>query len=150
MVERIDEDKELKAVYRVSANAGEPVELIRIKNDWRAMAKAIGCEYIERVKTWVDGVIIITDESGWLKRGPNGEEPKLNERVSGKLYPGNIAGTALILAEENVWTEDGPDMHFMNLSLTQMVKVASVMGINKIITGSDKREEVGEEANGQG
>ena len=164
MVERIDEEKAkvLKAVYRISARAGEQVELIRIENDWRAMARAIGngCQYIERVRTWLDGVVMIVDEEGWIpKKGEgvgegDGKEVLKNERVSGTLCPGNVAGTALVVGEKNIWTEDGPDIDFCNLTLMQMTKVASALGVTSLaVADYTKKEakeakEAGGEANG--
>ena len=149
-----DEEKAkvLKAVYRVSARAGEQVELIRIENDWRAMARVIGngCQYIERVRTWLDGVVMIVDEEGWIsKKGEREDEREVlkNERASGTLYPGNVAGTVLIVGEKNIWTGDGPDIDFCNLTLMQMTKVASALGVTSLAVADYTKKE---EANGQG
>lgn len=82
--------------------------------DNRAIAKHIGCEWIERVKTPIENVVLVVDEEGLYTDKP------VNERVS-RFYPGTLKGHVLVVAEK--WVGDGID--FTGLSDVQLGLVAA-------------------------
>ena len=54
------------------------------------MRRLIGCQWIEGVRTPIEGVRMWVDEEGRVTDQP------LNGRASGALYPGGIHGNALL------------------------------------------------------
>lgn len=85
----------------IPADPATPCRIVDLAaGDYRAMASAIGAEYIERVRTPVPSMVLGVDESGALKGLPE------NMRVSGYLYP-SVFGDVLILSED--LTDDGID-----------------------------------------
>ena len=131
-------------------------ELLQAENELKTFARLIGngCEYIEPVKTWMDGVVLLTDEEAKIRRvefdGPGpGRAGEKNLWVSEVLFPGYLVGTVLIVAEKI--TDDGEGKEFASLSLTQVVKLLSLLGITRLKTSTDifsKTSDGGQ--NGQG
>lgn len=76
------------------ADADRPVQRIQVWPDnTRAMAKLIGCQWIELVRTPIENVAMIINEEGLL------EDKRLNMLAS-TLYPGPIVGDVLLLGLE--------------------------------------------------
>lgn len=76
------------------ADADQPVRHIQVHpGDTRAMAKLIGCQWIELVRTPIENVAMIINEEGLL------EDKRLNMLAS-TLYPGPIMGDVLLLGLE--------------------------------------------------
>ena len=82
-----------KQVLLVPAGEDKP-QLIQLDDDWRAMANAIGCDYVERVRTPIENLVIYCDEEFLLKS----PRPEPN-RVGFVLYPGPIHGNVLLCKE---------------------------------------------------
>lgn len=132
-------------------------ELLQAENELKTFARLIGngCEYVEPIKTWMDGVVLLTDEEAKIRKNEAGL--KLNLWVSMGLFPGYLVGTVLIVAEKV--TDDGEGKEFASLSLTQTVKLCSLLGIKKLTAATDifieedRQEEAGQnqgqEAEGQ-
>lgn len=82
---------------------GDP-EVVHLARHWRGLTTAIDAQYVERVRTPIEGVAMWVDEDGIAK--------KLQENcwVAGRnrLYPGDIYGDVLITGEE--MTPDGLDV----------------------------------------
>lgn len=97
-------------------------------NDWRALAKAIGSEYIERVRIPVPDAAMIVDEEGLFTEKPT------NWAAFG-LYPGVIVGDVLIVGE--VETPEGAD--FAGLSDESLSVLCSRMGIRPAALAGDHR-----------
>ena len=68
---------------------------------WREIGEAIGAQWIERVRTPWPSVSVYVDEEGLSLGKP------ANEHLSGVLYPGVLAGDALLVGE--AWGPDGLD-----------------------------------------
>ena len=76
------------------ADADQPVRNIQVRPDnTRDMAKLIGCQWIELVRTPIENVAMIINEEGLL------EDKRLNMLAS-TLYPGPIMGDVLLLGLE--------------------------------------------------
>lgn len=76
------------------ADANQPVRNIQVRPDnTRDMAKLIGCQWIELVRTPIENVAMIINEEGLL------EDKRLNMLAS-TLYPGPIMGDVLLLGLE--------------------------------------------------
>ena len=76
------------------ADANQPVQRIQVRPDnTRDMAKLIGCQWIELVRTPIENVAMIINEEGRL------EDRRLNMLAS-TLYPGPIMGDVLLLGLE--------------------------------------------------
>lgn len=76
------------------ADANQPVQRIQFRPDnTRDMAKLIGCQWIELVRTPIENVVMIINEEGRL------EDKRLNMLAS-TLYPGPIMGDVLLLGLE--------------------------------------------------
>ena len=76
------------------ADANQPVQRIQVRPDnTRDMAKLIGCQWIELVRTPIENVAMIINEEGLL------EDKRLNMLAS-TLYPGPIMGDVLLLGLE--------------------------------------------------
>lgn len=76
------------------ADADQPVQRIQVRPDnTRDMAKLIGCQWIELVRTPIENVAMIVNEEGLL------EDKRLNMLAS-TLYPGPIMGDVLLLGLE--------------------------------------------------
>ena len=76
------------------ADANQPVQRIQVRPDnTRDMAKLIGCQWIELVRTPIENVVMIVNEEGRL------EDKRLNMLAS-TLYPGPIVGDVLLLGLE--------------------------------------------------
>lgn len=85
---------------KIPADIEEPITHIKVKaNDFRGMAKAIGAEYIERVRVGENTSIAMDDMGRMLGR-------PANVRAS-RMYPGTIAGDALYGIE--AFVGDGVD-----------------------------------------
>lgn len=82
-----------KRVMLVPAGEDKP-QLIQLDEDWQAMARVIGCEYVERVRTPIENLVIYCDEEFLLKS----PVPEPN-RVGFVLYPGPIHGNVLLCKE---------------------------------------------------
>ena len=82
-----------KQAMLVPSGEGKP-QLIQLDEDWRAMARVIGCEYVERVRTPIKNLVIYCDEEFLLKS----PIPEPN-RVGFVLYPGPIHGNVLLCKE---------------------------------------------------
>ena len=79
-----------------------PVRTIRVdRDDPKALAAAIGSEWIEIVRTRIREVILVVDEDGLATT------KGVNRRVAG-LYPGVIVGDVLLCAQE--LGDDGYDL----------------------------------------
>ena len=85
----------------IPADPATPCRIIEVANDARALASAIGAEYVERVRAHMPAMALVVDESGLLKGLPE------NHRLTGFLYSGLIVGDALIMSED--YTDDGLD-----------------------------------------
>ena len=83
------------------ADADQPVRTIQVRPDnTRDMAKLIGCQWIELVRTPIENVAMIVNEEGLLA------DKRLNMLAS-TLYPGPIVGDVLLLGLEGpatTWT----------------------------------------------
>lgn len=76
------------------ADADQPIQRIQVRPDnTRDMAKLIGCQWIELVRTPIENVAMIINEEGLL------EDKRLNMLAS-TLYPGPIMGDVLLLGLE--------------------------------------------------
>nr|DAT51166.1 MAG TPA: protein of unknown function (DUF3846) [Caudoviricetes sp.] len=76
------------------AERAQPVRNIQVRPDnTRDMAKLIGCQWIELVRTPIENVAMIINEEGLL------EDKRLNMLAS-TLYPGPIMGDVLLLGLE--------------------------------------------------
>lgn len=76
------------------ADANQPVRNIQVRPDnTRDMAKLIGCQWIELVRTPIESVAMIVNEEGRLG------DKRLNMLAS-TLYPGPIVGDVLLLGLE--------------------------------------------------
>ena len=76
------------------ADADQPIQRIQVRPDnTRDMAKLIGCQWIELVRTPIENVAMIVNEEGLL------EDKRLNMLAS-TLYPGPIMGDVLLLGLE--------------------------------------------------
>ena len=76
------------------ADANRSAQHIQVwPDDTRAMAKLIGCQWIELVRTPIENVAMIINEEGLL------EDKRLNMLAS-TLYPGPIMGDVLLLGLE--------------------------------------------------
>mgnify|MGYP001008815262 CR=1 FL=1 len=76
------------------ADADQPVRNIQVRPDnTRDMAKLIGCQWIELVRTPIENVAMIINEEGLL------EDKRLNMLAS-TLCPGPIVGDVLLLGLE--------------------------------------------------
>lgn len=82
-----------KQAMLVPSGEGKP-QLVQLDEDWRAMARVIGCEYVERVRTPIENLVIYCDEEFLLKS----PIPEPN-RVGFVLYPGPIHGNVLLCKE---------------------------------------------------
>lgn len=83
----------------VPADPALPVRMIDIDaTDHAKVAAAIGCEWIEMVRTRHPALELVVDEVGRL------DGRAVNRRLSGVLYPGAICGDALIVGAQR-----GPD-----------------------------------------
>lgn len=73
------------------ADPNRPIQHVRIRPDNTLdMAKLIGCQWIEVVRTPLEDVIMIVNEVGRL------EGDRLNPHASNHLYPGPIMGDVLL------------------------------------------------------
>lgn len=79
---------------------GDPRVITLDVTDYRAIAKAIGCEWIERVRTPIEGVVLVVDEEGLYTDKP------VNGWTS-RMYPGPLKGHVLVVGE--TWVGDGID-----------------------------------------
>lgn len=84
----------MKQMLLVPTGDAKP-QLIQLDDDWRAMARVIGCEYVERVRTPIEGLVFYCDEEFLLKS----PRPEPN-RVGYELYPGPIHGNVLLCKED--------------------------------------------------
>ena len=76
------------------ADANQPAQHIQVRPDnTRDMAKLIGCQWIELVRTPIENVAMIINEEGLLG------DKRLNMLAS-TLYPGPIMGDVLLLGLE--------------------------------------------------
>lgn len=102
-----------KQVMLVPSGEDKP-QLVQLDDDWRAMAKVIGCEYVERVRTPIKNLVIYCDEEFLLKT----PIPEPN-RVGFVLYPGPIHGNVLLCKER--W--DGELVDLSPYTLVQLSKL---------------------------
>lgn len=104
----------------VPADKRKKIKLVTVKNNWEAMTKAIGADYMERVRTSYMPELycgctlsMIVDETGVLKNLPP------NERAT--LYypngPFGIRGDVILFAEGPVQQPDDswPEPDFFSL-----------------------------------
>ena len=84
---------DLLRLMLVPADPALPVSMVDVDHDHRALAAAIGADWIEHVRTPIPRLAMIVDEEGHVTGRP------LNKRVSGVLYPGAICGDVLIASE---------------------------------------------------
>lgn len=96
---------------------GTPLRVVDVEHDWSAMAKVIGGDYVEHVRTQIPGVALIVDEEGALR------SDRVLNRLALGLYPGRIFGAALVLSE--VDTPEGRDV--ASLSFDHWEQVADVI-----------------------
>lgn len=89
-------------------------QLVQLDDDWRAMARIIGCEYVERVRTPIENLVIYCDEEFLLKS----PIPEPN-RVGFVLYPGPIHGNVLLCKER--W--DGEIVDLNQYTMDQLLKL---------------------------
>lgn len=92
---------------------GDLPRRVDVEHDWAAMAKVVGGNYIEHVRTRIPGVALIVDEEGALR-----SDRVLNPRAMG-LYPGCIYGAALVLSE--VDTPEGRDVASLTFAHARQV-----------------------------
>ena len=83
-----------KRMLLMPAGADKP-RLVHLEDGWRKMAKAISCQYIERVRTRTPSLVFYCDE-WFLLKSPRPER----NRVSNVLYPGPIHGDVLVCKED--------------------------------------------------
>ena len=77
--------------FLLPADANQRIQRIQVRPDnTRDMAKLIGCQWIELVRTPIENVAMIINEEGLL------EDKRLNMLAS-TLYPGPIMGDVLLL-----------------------------------------------------
>lgn len=67
--------------------------------DYPAIAKAIGCQFVEYVNTVIPGVVMLVDEEGAIR--PDGFRV-LNLQASGRLHRGHIFGDVIVYSETEV------------------------------------------------
>ena len=96
---------------------GTPLRVVDVEHDWSAMAKVIGGNYVEHVRTQIPGVALIVDEEGALR------SDRVLNRLALGLYPGRIFGAALVLSE--VDTPEGRDV--ASLSFDHWEQVVDVI-----------------------
>ena len=102
-----------KRVMLVPSGEDKP-QLIQLDEDWRAMAEVIGCQYVERVRTPIENLVIYCDEEFLLKS----PIPEPN-RVGFVLYPGPIHGNVLLCKER--W--DGELVDITQFTVDQLCKL---------------------------
>lgn len=112
----------MSALY-IRANEGTG-QVIDRPTTHTAMARQIGSRYIERVRTPLPGVVMVVDEEGALR-----EDRGLNIAVTGRLYPGRIFGSVLIVGE--AMTPDG-GLGFVDLTDEQVRQVCKYLGISPV------------------
>ena len=81
---------------------GSDIRRVEVSGHWAAMAEVLGCSYVEPVRAWLPGVVLLVDEEGALLT-----DRVLNTRAA-RLYPGRVFGAVLVLAE--VDTAEGRDL----------------------------------------
>ena len=102
----------LRALLLPAGGDGLP-RRVDVERDWAAMAKVVGGNYIEHVRTRIPGVALIVDEEGALR-----SDRVLNPRAMG-LYPGCIYGAALVFSE--VDTPEGRDVASLSFAHARQV-----------------------------
>ena len=75
-----------------------PLSIVHVENDWQALAEAIGCQWIERIRITKD-VSYVVDDEGLLTGQP------VNVRANHLMYPGALRGDVLVFNEH--MTRDG-------------------------------------------
>lgn len=103
-----------KQALLVPAGEGKPQLIDLDADDWQGMAKAIGCDYVERVRTPIKNLVIYCDEEFLLKS----QRPAPN-RVGFVLYPGPILGDVLLCKER--W--DGEIVDINQYTMDQLLKL---------------------------
>lgn len=96
---------------------------VTIDEDWQAIAKVIGSQWIERVHTSVDGVIMYVDEEGWMNK-------KVANLLVDFLYAGIILGPAFIIAEA---PDDDGELAEVSLSPEQLEATLGKISLSRAL-----------------
>lgn len=98
-----------------------PLTLVEVQAaDYRTMARTIGADYIEHVRTPLAGIAMLVDEEGALKTSR-----EVNIPVSGILYRGRVFGDVLIFGEV-----DGPEgRDVAHLTDEDLARVCERLGV---------------------
>lgn len=68
--------------------------------DCQAIAKALGCQYVEYVNTVIPGVVMLVDEEGAIR--PDGLRVLNLQASAGRLHRGRIFGDVIVYSETEV------------------------------------------------
>ena len=96
-------------------------------DDYRAIAKLIGCNYLEHVRTVIPGVVMLVDEEGAIRA--DGFRVLNLQSSAGRLYPGHIFGDVIVYSES--MTDFGLDV--VDLQPEDLLTVCSRLGIRHIL-----------------
>ena len=89
-----------------------------------------GSTFYERVKTFYDGLVLYVHETGLLLDLPQ------NNYASGTLYPGTIYGDVILVQEDLIYTNEGPDYTLRNFHSNTLDFLVRKYNLNAVCNNS--------------